>query len=156
MKKLVLFAFVATVSYLGTTTDAHAWLKFKNNTDYDLATSHAYASYDGNQFCGYFDACRNSGNGTYRVEGWWIIAPGGTKTVSSQGFHEAYHQFYAFNHLGWEWAGGGRTFWTTYAKHSHCGDFSYPGFFQKTYRVLSSRRCCGVTCSPNNYTLTFN
>ncbi|MDX2054463.1 MAG: hypothetical protein SFV15_18825 [Polyangiaceae bacterium] len=145
---------------VGSASNASAWLKFKNNTANTIWTSHAWASTSGFG-CGYWDACdKTDSNVTgYRVRGWWAIAPGGIVTVQSENFGNAWHQYYAEDAVGHKWNGGGYTFFTPHASaYGHCGDFT--GFGEAAsdftvHRWLSTSRCCGVTCSPDNYTLTF-
>ena len=138
---------------------AFAWLKFHNDTPNTIWTTHAYASTSG-FLCGFNDGCSGSDSGDFApgwaTKGWWQIAPGGTSTVQSEDYHNSYHQYYAEDGYGHVWANGGYKFCNDNEAFSWCGDIcQIPRHNTPYYRWLSTSRCCGAFCSPDNYTLNF-
>lgn len=155
MKRILTRSLAAAVAFAGVSVsspeDAHAWLKFTNSTPWTVWVSHAYASYDSG-VCGFWDACQgSSGVDTYRVQGWWGMAPGGSATVDSHRYGTAWRQYYAVADNGAEWRDGGYTFWLDFNNHfSFCGSFQWPYFTPKAFRVLrTTRKCLGT----KNYTV---
>lgn len=134
---------------------AEASTKFKNNTPNPVWVAYAHSA-DQGAGCGYNDGCGGATHlsGSYKVQGWWQIAPGGTVTVNGHAHHNARHQYYAEDGLGHVWQGGGFVFATNWEAFTRCGN-SFPfGSINRTFRQLSNSTCCGFWCSPVNYTLT--
>jgi uncharacterized membrane protein len=133
--------------------DAHAWMKVKNNTPNTIWFVHAFASTSGFG-CGYDDGCTGE-NGEWAVQHWWGVAPGGTATVQSQNFGNAWHQYYAEDDFGHFWAGDGENVCLWWNGNGMCSDLcDTNAYTQVNLRRLRDTRCCGLGCSPDNYTLT--
>jgi hypothetical protein len=152
IKKVVFGAFATAAAVGIAPKEAGAWLKVHNNTSLVVNFAHAFDSVN-TQVCGYYDGCSNTQNelDNWRVKGWWVIGAGGTVTVQSEAFYNAWHQYFAYDSTGtWFWQGGGRKFRTTSTGFSHCGGSNIGTL--RTFKPLSTYRCCGVFCggSTNN------
>src|SRR6185503_15451812 len=108
MKKLALVLSMFTMAMTMLPGTAGAWLKFKNSTPNTIWTAHAFSSTSG-FLCGWNDGC-SGGRGEWRIQGWWAIAPGGTVTVQSQNYGNAFHDYYAEDSFGHVWSGGGGSY----------------------------------------------
>jgi uncharacterized membrane protein len=159
MKKLLMLLVLAVVAN-ALPGSADAALKFKNSTPNAVFVAHAFASTSGFG-CGYNDGC-SGGRGDWKVEGWWRVAPGGTTTVHSQTYGNAWHDFYAEDGLGHVWQGGGGTFCTPIVAFGRCnndeclgciGNCPNPNPRILTYRPLRHEWCCGIACGPESHTV---
>ena len=158
-RSIVRSALAATVLatvLVGSGGQAHAWYKIKNGTANTVWVSHAFSSTQ-RFLCGWDDGCADATSSGWRVEGWWMIAPGGTSTVHGKGFGNAYHQIYAHDGVGHVWAGGNGSGWfgTPDSAFSRCeGLFteeqSMPYY---SYRPIRTSWCCGGSC-VGDYTTT--
>lgn len=170
MKRLLSLVGLLFAGVLLLQGSANASLKFKNGTPNTIWTAHAFSSTSG-FLCGYNDGCSGS-RGEWRVQGWWAIAPGGTATVQSATYGNAYHDYYAEDSLGHIWASGGGRYPVDQAAFDVCQNdiepigcitFDCPSCppcqTGNTVRMLDFRRlrgsrCCGGSCQ-SDYTLTF-
>ena len=161
MKRLAVVLVAAMMVVMSVPGEAGAWLKFKNSTPNMIWTAHAFASTSG-FLCGYNDGCSGS-RGEWRVQGWWAIAPGGTATVQSNTYGNAWHDYYAEDSFGHVWKNGGGTYCSDQTAFDRCdqdlcigcmGNCPNPNPSLLQYRRLRSTRCCGGTCQ-SDYTLNF-
>jgi uncharacterized membrane protein len=145
-RPLVALALLATVLVCGG-GQAHAWYKIKNGTTSTIWVSHAFSSTQ-RFLCGWNDGCDEATTSGWRVEGWWMIAPGGTSTIQSQGFGNAYHQIYAHDSVGHVWGGGGGWFGTPNPAFSRCEGLFTQSNTIPYYTYLPTRTswCCGGSC----------
>jgi hypothetical protein len=158
----VLAALVALVVF-GVSSDAGAWLKYKNNTTYGtIWTAHAYDTLNA-------WPCGDEGCNGYKVRAWWGIGNGGVVTVYGGTFYEGHHQAYGFTFSGYIWRGSGSSAGENYrlttSAQNHCGEIActpvnFPACQSATFYKINAVACCGLwpTCSgySSNHTFNFN
>jgi len=156
MKRAMTTWLLALVFLAGAAAPAAAVTKFKNNSSNNIWTAHAWSSVTG-FLCGWPDACNGSGIGTWRVAGYWQIAPGGTQQVQFQSWGNALHDAFADDAFGHVWGGGGHTFCIGFEGFDHCGGNCGVDPTSTNFEFFTARgtRCCGGTC-PENGTVHFN
>ena len=161
MRHVRSIASIAGMAVLCLCGESLATLKYHNGTPNTLFSLDAFASTSGFG-CGFDDGCSGVESQAsfppgYRVRGWFQIAPGGTATVEGHAFHNAKHDGFAQDQFGHVWQGGGHSFCISTDVQNHCGSVC-PGSAQVTFPVffsLSRTNCCGITCSPENFTMNF-
>jgi len=147
---------VAVAMLLGSAGTAHAWYKVKNSTPNTVWVSHAYWSKSG-LGCGWNDGCDNNSTSGWAVHGWWQISPGGVAILLTQGYSNAAHQLFAHDGLGHVWGQNGFSFGTPNTVFARCeGLFTDLDIPYLQYRTIRSSACCGIGCSPSDFTTTLS
>lgn len=168
MKSLHVAAFAIAVAVFGQSSNAHAWLKFKNSTPNPVWVGNAYAAfhcsvlipiavfqYGTHDSCGSDTMTLFAPKRDFRVRGWYNIAPGGTKTVDNLDWSNSVHQFYADDAFGNVWDGNDHTFCTSAEPVNHCGDACPANtVWELEFRDITDSVCCGP-CSgePEDHTV---
>jgi Protein of unknown function (DUF1036) len=167
-----LFGIVLMLAMGLVSSGAQAWVKFQNNWTGTVWVTHYYSIMSPPTNCLLDDiGCWINSNGTWidggpKTEGWWQIAPGGSKKPYGGDWHQlTVYRYYAEDDDGGFWGPPGPRRCGTNAEFHRCDATPCDtnancGSGNRCITYSADKQtgggCCGFWCSPDDYTFNLN